>query len=221
MSVYPAGGAALPLFALVIGLLGAGLSLLAEVGVRRALPQLKMDASTRMRITTAALTGGLCAAMAFRFGYSWPLAGYLLLVILGVQLSLIDIRHHLLPNRLVLALLIAGVALLGAASAAAPAWEALLRAAAGGAILFVTYLILAIISPGGIGMGDVKLAGPLGLYLGYLGWSPLFYGGLFGFIAGGVVTAVILRAARGEKPSEVAYGPSMLAAAIGIILLFS
>jgi leader peptidase (prepilin peptidase)/N-methyltransferase len=216
---FPAGEATLPLFALVNGLLGAGLSLLAEVGVGRALPHLRMDTSTGLRITTAVITGGLCAAMAFRFGYSWPLAGYLVLVILGVQLSLIDIRHHLLPNRLVLALLIAGMIALSAASAATPAWDALLRGASGGAILFVIYLILAIISPRGLGMGDVKLAGPLGLYLGYLGWPHLLYGGLLGFIAGGVVTVVILLVRRGQKPTEEAHGPSMVVAAIGIILL--
>ncbi|MGX9900242.1 hypothetical protein ACW0JT_10585 [Arthrobacter sp. SA17] len=88
-----------------------------------------------------------------------------------------------------------------------------------GAILFVIYLILAIISPRGIGMGDVKLAAPLGLYLGYLGWSQVFYGGALGFVAGGVVTAVLVRAARGEKPAEVAFGPSMFAAALAVILL--
>lgn len=219
MSVYPTGEASLPLFVLMIGLLGAGLGLLAEIGVRKAVPQLSLDTSVRFKLTTAVLTGALSAAMAFRFGQSWALAAYLVLVILAVQLALIDIRHHLLPNRLVLALLIAGAVLLAAAAAASPSWSALLRGVVAGAILFVIYLILAIISPRGIGMGDVKLAAPLGLYLGYLGWSQVFYGGALGFVAGGVVTAILVRAARGEKPAEVAFGPSMFAAALAVILL--
>ena len=217
--MYPTGEAAMPLFVVMIGLLGAGLGLLAEIGVRKALPRLSVDATVRFKITTAALTGALSAAMAFRFGQSWTLAAYLVLVILAVQLALIDIRHHLLPNRLVLALLMAGAVLLTAAAAVSPSWEALLRGVVAGAILFVIYLILAIISPRGIGMGDVKLAAPLGLYLGYLGWSQVFYGGALGFVAGGVVTAVLVRAARGEKPAEVAFGPSMFAAALAVILL--
>ena len=65
-------------------------------------------------------------------------------------------------------------------------------------ILFVVYLILAIISPNGIGMGDVKLAAPLGLYLGYLGWGQLFYGGALGFVLGGLATFVLTR----MKPKE-------------------
>jgi leader peptidase (prepilin peptidase)/N-methyltransferase len=84
--------------------------------------------------------------------------------------------------------------------------------------LFAIYLILAIISPGSIGMGDVKLAGPIGLYLGYLGWSQLLYGGLLAFVLNGVVTLVVLRTNRIERASEVAHGPSMLAAAAGTAL---
>ena len=219
MSVYPTGEASMPLFVLMIGLLGAGLGLLAEIGVRKAVPRLSVDTSVRFKIATAAVTGALSAAMAFRFGQSWVLAAYLVLVILAIQLAFIDIRHHLLPNRLVLALLMAGTVLLAAAAAASPSWDALLRGAVAGAVLFAIYLILAIISPRGIGMGDVKLAAPLGLYLGYLGWSQVFYGGALGFVAGGAVTAVLVRAARGEKPAEVAFGPSMFAAALAVILL--
>jgi leader peptidase (prepilin peptidase)/N-methyltransferase len=96
-----------------------------------------------------------------------------------------------------------------------------LRAAAGGAILFVIYLILAIISPGGMGMGDVKFAAPIGLYLGYLGWSQLLYGGLLGFILNGVVTVLVLRKNRAVRTSEVPHGPSMLAAVAGIALLLA
>ncbi len=68
-------------------------------------------------------------------------------------------------------------------------------------------------------MGDVKLAAPLGMYLGYLGWSQVFYGGLLGFVVGGVMTVLLLRLKRGIKPSEVAHGPAMFAAAIGVVLL--
>jgi leader peptidase (prepilin peptidase)/N-methyltransferase len=91
---------------------------------------------------------------------------------------------------------------------------------AGAAILFGIYLILAIISPSGIGMGDVKLAGPVGLYLGYLGWNQLLYGGLLGFIVGGIASAFMLRWHRKEKPAEVAYGPSMLTAVVAVSLIW-
>ena len=97
-------------------------------------------------------------------------------------------------------------------------WSSLVRAAAGAAILFVIYLILALISPGSLGMGDVKLAAPVGLYLGYLGWSQLLYGGLLGFLLNGIVTLFVLRRNRAEHASEVPHGPSMLAATAGMAL---
>ena len=65
-------------------------------------------------------------------------------------------------------------------------------------------------------MGDVKLAAPVGLYLGYLGWSQLLYGGLLGFVLNGILSPFVLCARnRAERASEVAHGPSMLAAAAG------
>ncbi|KRE64355.1 peptidase [Arthrobacter sp. Soil736] len=195
--------------------------MLTERLIARALPRLGGLPGSRTRITTAALTGALCAALAVRFGMDWSLPAFLVLGVLGVQLARIDIAHHLLPNPLVLALLSAGLALFAVSSTATAGWGELLRAAAGAAILFVVYLILAIISPSGIGMGDVKLAAPVGLYLGYLGWSHLFYGGALGFVVGGIYSFVLIRLNRAEKTSEVAFGPSMLAAALGLVLFAS
>jgi leader peptidase (prepilin peptidase)/N-methyltransferase len=142
-----------------------------------------------------------------------------LLAVAGVQLARIDLQHHLLPNRMVLPLLGAGIVLLGAAAGVSGEAGSLLRGVAGASIMFVLYLFLALTSRNGLGMGDVKLAAPLGLYLGYLGWSHLFYGGALGFVAGGAASALLVLKNRGNKPKEVAYGPSMLAAGLAIILL--
>jgi leader peptidase (prepilin peptidase)/N-methyltransferase len=212
---------AAPFFVLAIGLLGTLLGMLTERLIARALPRLGGLPGTRTRITTAVLTGAVCAALAVRFGMDWSLPAFLVLGVLGVQLARIDFARHLLPNPLVLTLLSLGLALFVVSSTATAGWAELLRATAGAAILFVVYLILAIISPNGIGMGDVKLAAPVGLYLGYLGWSQLFYGGALGFVVGGIFSVVLIRLNRAEKPSEVAFGPSMLAAALGLVLFTS
>ncbi|MBT8158994.1 MULTISPECIES: prepilin peptidase [Arthrobacter] len=213
--------AAQPLLAAAFGLLGLLASPLTEVLIARSLPRLGGLPSPIVRITTAAVTGALFVLLTLRFGFSPTLPAYLLLAALAVQLSRLDVMHHLLPNPLVLALLAAGLGLLTMSAALAPDWSGLLRAAAGAVILFLGYLILGLISPGGIGMGDVKLAAPLGMYLGYLGWSHVFYGGLLGFVVGGVMTVLVLRLKRGIKPSEVAHGPAMFAAAIGVVLLLA
>jgi leader peptidase (prepilin peptidase)/N-methyltransferase len=115
----------------------------------------------------------------------------------------------------------AGLVLLAAGSSASAAWPDLLRGAVGAVLLFLVYLVLALISPKGIGMGDVKLAAPVGLYLGYLGWSQLFYGGALGFVLGGILSVALIRIRRNNKPTEVAFGPAMLAATLGTVLLAS
>ena len=214
-----AAGSASPLFIAGVGLAGLCLGLLADALVRRALPQLAGEVSTRLTLTTAAVTFTLSALLAWRFGSEAVLPAYVLLGIFAVPLARIDIVHHLLPNRLIGPLLGAGLALLTVAALAQGAAGDLIRGVAGSVILLVSYLILALTSRNGLGMGDVKLAAPLGLYLGYLGWSHLFYGGALAFVAGGLVSVFLVLKNRGNRPKEVAYGPSMLAAGLAIILL--
>lgn len=195
-----------------IGLLGCFLSPVAEILLARLLPRLGGVPAPRIRITTAAVTGMACAAFVLRFGPAPILPALIVLAALGVQLARVDIALHLLPNQLVLILLIAGIFLLAAPLALGQQADNLLRALLGAVILFATYLILALISPRGIGMGDVKLAAPVGLYLGYLGWSQLLYGGLLGFIVNGVTAAVLLSGKRRNLAREVPHGPAMLGA---------
>lgn len=214
-----AAGSASPLFIAGVGFAGACLGLIADVLVRRALPQLAGEATTRLRITTAAVTSLLSALLAWRFGNAAELPAYVLLGVFAVQLARIDIVHHLLPNRIVGPLLVSGLALLALAALAHGAAGDLYRGVAGSVILFISYLILALTSRNGLGMGDVKLAAPLGLYLGYLGWSHLFYGGALAFVAGGLASVFLVLKNRGNMPKEVAYGPSMLTAVFAVILL--
>ena len=218
MSLAGIAASAGPLLALAAGLLGLLAGMLTELVIARSFPRVGHLPAARTRITTAALTGILCAALALRFGMDWSLPAFLVLGVLTVQLARIDLAHHLLPNPLVGTLLLAGLALFAVSSAATAGWSDFLRAAAGAAVLFFVFLILAIVSPNGIGMGDVKLAAPVGLYLGYLGWSQLFYGGALGFVLGGVFSLVAMKRKSPEKPAEVAFGPSMLAAALGLVL---
>lgn len=219
MSSAGIAGSAGPLFVLAVGLLGVLLGVLAELLITRLLPRLGGLPSVRTRITTAALTGVLCAVLALRFGMDWALPAFLVLGVLAIQLARIDLAHHLLPNPLVLTLLVTGLMLFAISSTVTAGWAELLRGATGAAILFVVFLVLAMVSPNGIGMGDVKLAAPVGLYLGYLGWSQLFYGGALSFVLGGLVSAVLMRLKHADKTSAVAFGPSMLAAALGVTLL--
>jgi len=208
---------------LILGaaLLGAALSPITEILIERLLPRLGDAPRFQTRITTAALTGLACAAFAIHFVNTLSLPAFLFLGILGVQLARIDVALHLLPNPLVLMLLAGGVLLLLLPGVFGKQSDDLLRAALGAVILFASYLILGLISPGGIGMGDVKLAAPVGLYLGYLGWSHLLYGGLLGFILNGVVTVLMLSRKGRNKATEVPHGPSMLGALAAVAFFIS
>lgn len=207
------------LVVLAISLAGCLLSPVAEILIARLLPRLGGTPAVRTRLISAALSGVACLAFALRFEFTFSLPAFLFLAVLGVQLARIDLALHLLPNPIVLMLLSGGLLLLLLPGLVAKQSDDLLRAALGAVILFIAYLILGLISPGSIGMGDVKLAAPMGLYLGYLGWSHLLYGGLLGFILNGAVAVLSISRKGRNEASEVAHGPSMLGA-LAIAALF-
>ena len=146
------------------------------------------------------------------------LAAYLWLAAVSVALALIDIETHRLPDRIVLPALIAVTVLLAAAAAVEGDWARLLRAIVGGAGLFLFYLVLALVRPGGMGMGDVKLAAVLGVALGWAGWGALAVGAFAAFVLGGLFGVALLASRRVRRGAGIPFGPWMLAGGwIGIL----
>ncbi|TFC87997.1 prepilin peptidase [Cryobacterium sinapicolor] len=142
---------------------------------------------------------------------------YLYLAAVSVTLALIDFDTHTLPNRIVLPTYLVGFALLGGAAVAGGDPSALIRGILGLAILWAIYLGLALIYPGGMGFGDVKLAGVLGLFLGCLGWGELIVGGFAAFLLGGIFGLGLLLTKRASRKSGIPFGPWMLGGAwVGI-----
>lgn len=141
------------------------------------------------------------------------LSAFLYLASITVVLALIDLDHHLLPNSIVLPGYVVGGVLLAASAILTANFTALLGAAIGGAAMFAFYFVLAFISPRGMGMGDVKLAGVLGLYLGYLGWGALLVGSFGAFLLGGLFSIALLVLRKADRKSGIPFGPWMLIAA--------
>jgi len=139
------------------------------------------------------------------------LAAFLWLAGVSVALAVIDVEHHRLPDAIVLPSYAVGSALLAASSIVAGDWAALGRAAVGAGVLVLLYLVLALARPGGMGLGDVKLAGVLGLYLGWLGWGELAVGAFAAFLLGGLFSAVLLAMRRVSRDGGIPFGPWMLA----------
>ncbi|MGY1712391.1 prepilin peptidase [Geodermatophilus sp. SYSU D00758] len=167
-------------------------------------------AATAVRPHLVLLTAALCGLTAWRFGGSAELPAFLVLAVSGVLLAAIDLRHRLLPNRVVFPTLAAGVVLLTGAAAVAGEWPALLRALLAGAAVFGVLLGMALVSPAGMGMGDVKLGAVLGLYLGWLGWPHVVLGLFAGFAVQAVLALALLVVRRIGLRSELPFGPALL-----------
>jgi leader peptidase (prepilin peptidase) / N-methyltransferase len=168
-------------------------------------------------------TGLAFAAIALAVGADtaavWALPAYLYLAAVSIALTLIDLDTQTLPNRVVLPSLGVGAVLLAVASLGTGEWMSLVTALVGGAALFAFYFVVALVSPRGMGMGDVKLAALLGLYLGWLGWAQLAVGAFGAFLLGGLFAVILLVVRRAGRGSGIPFGPWMIAGAwLGIAL---
>lgn len=164
------------------------------------------------------LTAVVFAVLAARIGPAPDLPAFLYLGAVGVALALIDVDVKRLPNVLVLPSYLVVAVLLSGAAALEGDWGGLLRAAVGMAVLYGLYFTLALVYPAGMGFGDVKLAGLLGLVLAWLGWAELVAGAFLGFLLGGVWGAGLLLARRAGRGSQIPFGPFMLAGALAGVL---
>lgn len=144
---------------------------------------------------------------------------YLYFASISIALTLIDLDTRRLPNAIVLpGYPVVGILFTIACLLGLP-WDALLRAAIGGMILFGFYFVLRLIRPAGMGGGDVKLAGIVGMCLAWLGWAPLVVGAFAAFLLGGVFGIALLIARRAGRRTAIPFGPWMLAGAwVGILV---
>ena len=159
------------------------------------------------------------AAVVARIGLNPQTPAFCYLAALGVPLALIDVREHRLPDALTLPSYPASLLLLGVAAPFVPGGtgrfgHALIGMAAAVALFFL--LLLAV--PSGLGMGDVKLAGPLGAYLGWLGAAAFMTGLLAAWLLAALTAIGLLLARRATRKSEIPFGPFLIAATLGVVL---
>lgn len=175
--------------------------------------------TARIQWETAALSA-VALALVFwvHLGNSAALPAHVFLAAIGIPLAVIDLREHRLPNWLTLPAYPVAGALLGLAAIADEDSERAWRSLAGMAILIAFYDLIARINPAGMGYGDVKFSGVLGLYLGWAGWDAIVVGTLAAFAAGAIVGLALLITGRARLSSSIAFGPFMLAGAVVGIL---
>ena len=141
------------------------------------------------------------------------LAGFSVLAVGCALLVVIDLAVKRLPDAIVGPLYLALFAALATAAVLDDNLTGLGRAAAAAGLTVAGYFLLAFLSPGGLGLGDVKLAGVLGGFLGWFGWSEVLFGILAAFVLGALVSLVLLASGRAKRDSEIRFGPFMVAGA--------
>lgn len=149
---------------------------------------------------------------------------YGLFAIGSIALAVIDARTKTLPNRIVFPLYAIGLTGFGLTTALLHDTRGvhhLITALASAAVLFALFYLIAMFGP--MGYGDVKLAGVIGLYLGWLGVPVVYAGVLLGTVSAALVSLIVVATRRARRLTwrhlEVAYGPYLLFGAWAAILL--
>ncbi len=137
----------------------------------------------------------------------------LVLVPVGVALAVVDWRTRLLPTKVIAPAYVVVGLLVVAAAGLEGDWSSLVRAVWGLVLARGVFWLLWLVHPRGMGFGDVRLAGLLGMPLGLLGWGQLAIGVYAGFLVGGVA-GLVLSAARLVDRGAYPFGPFMLIGAL-------
>ncbi len=161
--------------------------------------------------------GGLGWAL----GATAQLAAYLIVAGFGLVLAAIDAACLRLPDPLVGTAFLASVGILLAVSIVDGSYGRLLRALIAGAAMFAVYLVLALLPGANLGFGDVKLAGVLGLLLGWLAWPAVLLGLFLPHLINGPVALVLLVTGRAKRGAELPLGPALLAGWVLAVVLFA
>jgi leader peptidase (prepilin peptidase) / N-methyltransferase len=181
-------------------------------------------APTPNRARPSALASGIVTAVLFvllgaRVHSGFALGAACALAVIAVPLAFVDVSVHRLPDPLTVAAYGVTVASLLIAATSGGHWGTLGRAVAGGAALAGFYLLLALISPSGMGLGDVKLAASLGTLLAWSSWRVLVLGGFTGFMLAALYSIALLAFGRTTRKQQIPFGPFMLAGAFLLLLV--
>ena len=162
-----------------------------------------------------AVLGGLLGALTFdRFGFSLEMFAYGLMIAMCIEQSIIDYTTHRLPRGVTFRAAIVGGPLLALAAINHDDNGRIGVMFASFIVTLVLFALLAALSKGGIGGGDVRLAPVLAMFLGWLGASHVYLGLGSGFILGGIAAAGMLITRRASASTRIAFGPFLCIGAV-------
>ena len=185
---------------------------------REKVPYVEIARSPGLAVRTATTSALVGAVLGASVGLDWVLPCLVFLTPVGVALAVVDWRTMLLPTRVIAPSYAVVIVLLLLAAAVDRDAHRLLGAALGWVVAGGLFWLLWRIYPKGMGYGDVRLSGILGLALGYLGWPQLLVGVYAGFLIGGL-GGLLLAGLRLVQRKRYPFGPFMLVGAVvGVVL---
>lgn len=143
----------------------------------------------------------------------WAVPAFWSLAAAGLALTITDLDHKRIPNRILIPATSGATVLLAAAAFAHGAPGSFLRALAGGGAYFGLLFVVALVARGGFGFGDVKLAFLLGEFAAFVSWAALVVAVLAGFAIGGLVSLALLAVGKVGRKDAIPFGPAMIAGA--------
>lgn len=160
----------------------------------------------------------LAVACLHRFGWSWEFVAYAVLMAAAIEQTIVDASTKLLVRGTTNVAGGLGLVLLSVAS--------LVRGEPGriGTMLACALLagaslgLIALVSRGGLGAGDVRLGAVLAMYTGWLGWSQAATAVAAGVASAGVVALLLIVAGRATRRTRIALGPFLILAAVATVL---
>jgi leader peptidase (prepilin peptidase)/N-methyltransferase len=172
------------------------------------------------------VTAAVFVALAVQYGDSSIVVPLLVLGASLVTVSVIDLQLQRIPDRITFPTLALALPLIVVVSAQHDVTESIQAALLGGVAYFLLLFVTHLVYPAGMGFGDVKLALVMGLYLGWLGWDPVYpvagplrlvlYGLMLGCVLGVVfgLTVQVVTRKRGAFP----FGPALATGCLVVIL---
>lgn len=132
----------------------------------------------------------------------------------AVVLAAVDLASHRLPDRVTFPAVVVCATALLVDAAVLGTWTALLRAGAAALAAALVAGLGWLVSPQGLGLGDVKLLGLIGLLLGWFGWGVLMTGVFLGLLTGALVSLALLLTRRVGWRTAIPFGPPLMAGAV-------
>lgn len=155
------------------------------------------------------LTGILGTIVGATVPLTLALPSFWIFAVIGVGLSIVDVRCRRLPHGLTVVLWISSGVFFGATAIDSGSAEPLVRAFIAGIITAVGLLLIALALPGQLGLGDVHLAGAIAMSLGWMGWRSVVIGLLAGLLFQSAISVLVRLWKRAEALTPM--GPALVA----------